>query len=71
MKFIVGLPPMGQFDIILVVLDRLSEYAYFICLSHPFTAKVVASTLCKGIVCLHDFPHSIVYDKDVVFLSHF
>nr|GFA97642.1 reverse transcriptase [Tanacetum cinerariifolium]GFA97659.1 reverse transcriptase [Tanacetum cinerariifolium] len=71
MDFIVGLPPLGRFDTILVEVDRLSTYAHFICLSHPFTAKVMASVFCKEIVRLHGFPRSIVSDRDAVFLSHF
>jgi len=60
MDFIGGLPKSNGKDSILVVVDRLTKYAHFIPLGHPFTATEVATTFLQKIVRLHGFLSSIV-----------
>ncbi|XP_031263762.1 uncharacterized protein LOC116121996 [Pistacia vera] len=71
MDFIMGLPRAFQVDTILVVVDRLTKYSHFLTLKHSYTARDVASLFIKEIARLHGFPHSIVSDRDRVFISHF
>jgi hypothetical protein len=42
MDFITGLPKSGNKSVIMVFVDRLSKYAHFYTLQHPFTTSTMA-----------------------------
>jgi hypothetical protein len=56
MDFITGLPKSKGYEAILVVVDRLSKYAHFVPLKHPYTARVIAETFVREVVRLHGVP---------------
>lgn len=59
--------PWISFEAILVVVDRLSRYANFLLLKHPYIAKGVTKVFAKEVVCLHGILNSIVSDQDPFF----
>lgn len=63
MDFIEGFPKSRRKDVILVVVDRLSKYAQFIPLVHPFTAITVAQLFLDNIYKLHGMPSTIVSNR--------
>ncbi|KAK0575090.1 hypothetical protein LWI29_033852 [Acer saccharum] len=71
MDFIDGLPVSKGKTTIFVVVDRLTKYAHFIPLSHPYTAVGVAEIFFENIFKLHGMPRSIVCDRDPTFTSIF
>lgn len=71
MDFIDSLPNSKGKSVIFVVVDRLSKYSYFIPISHPYTATIVAQVFFENIFKLYGMPETIVCDRDKVFTSLF
>lgn len=66
-----GLRRSQGYEVIMVVVDRLSKYAHFLPLSHPYTATSVARVFLDYVFKLHGLPLSIVSDMDPIFTSKF
>ena len=71
MDFIIGLSKSEGNTIIMVVVDRLTKYAHFCALSHPFKASTVSTAFMEKIQKLHGNPKIIVRDKDLIFTGNF
>ena len=64
MDFITGLPKSKGFDIILVVIDRLSKYCHFIALRHPITVRHLADVFVHEIIRLQGIPKTVLSDLE-------
>ena len=71
MDFITGLPKFEGKSVIMVVVDRLTKYAYFCALSHPFKASTVATTFMETVQKLHGNRKVIVSERDPIFTGIF
>jgi hypothetical protein len=69
MDFIEALPKLEGHDTILVVVDKLTKYALFISLSHPFTARLAVQLFLDNVFKLHGLPLAIIIDQDRIFTS--
>ena len=71
MDSIIGLPKSKGKSVIMVVVDRLTKYAHFCALSHPFKASTIATAFMETIQKLHGNPKIIVSDRDPIFTGNF
>lgn len=59
LDFIEGLHSSKSKQVILVVADRVSKYAHFLPLAHPYTAVDVAELFMDHVFKLHGMPASL------------
>lgn len=77
MDFIVKLPESTEpgtgriCDSVLVVVCRLTKYAYFLPLKESITAEDLAYEILRSIVSRHGMPKEIISDRDKLFTSKF
>ena len=71
MDFITCLPKSNGKNVIMVVVDRLTKYAQFFALSHPFKANRISTTFMETMQKLHGNPKIIISDRDPIFTRNF
>ena len=71
MDFITGLPKSKGKSVIMVVVNRLTKYAHFCALSHPFKESKISTAFMETIQKLHGNPNIIVSDRDPIFAGKF
>ncbi|GJX34061.1 retrotransposable element Tf2 [Tanacetum coccineum] len=59
---------LRQRTVLFVVVDRLSKYAHFIPMSHPFTTSQVAQVFLDNVYKLHGMSNTIVSDRDKILI---
>jgi hypothetical protein len=67
MDFITWLPKCEGKSFIILIVDRLTKYAYFCALSHPFKASTISTPFIETVQKLHGIPKIIVSDRDPIF----
>ena len=71
MDFIMSLPKSEGKSVIMVIVDKLTKYAHFCALSHPFKVSTVSTAFMETIQKLHGNPKIIVSDGDPIFTRNF
>jgi hypothetical protein len=72
MDFIIGLPKSTKKNgAIMVVVEKLSNYAHFVPVKSTCKEIDIANIFMKEIFRLHGMPREIVFDRDTKFTSRF
>jgi hypothetical protein len=68
--FIIKLPILERYDIIIVIVDRLTKYAYIIPTTETINAGQIANIILRYIVINYGIPSKIISDRDKLFISN-
>jgi hypothetical protein len=72
MNFIVGLPLMThKFDLIWMIVDRLSKSTHFISIHTNYNVQKYAGIYITRVLCLHGVPKTIMSDRGSQFVTRF
>jgi hypothetical protein len=71
MDFITGLSKSKGKSVIMVISDRLTKYAHFCALSHPFKSSTFSTAFMETVQNLHGSANIIVSGRDPIFTRHF
>lgn len=71
MDFIIGLPKSEGMDVNYVLVGCLIKFSHFIPIQSIYNISQLVKVFIKGIYKLHEFPKTIVNNRDSKFLSHF
>jgi hypothetical protein len=71
MDFIVGLPRTQVYDLIWVIVDRLTKVAHFIPVKMTYSGAKLTELYMSRIMCLHGVPKKIVSDRGSSSRSNF
>ena len=72
MDFLLGLPKtLRKHESVLVVVDCFSKMAHFLPYSRTTNTSRVAKIFFEGVVKLHGLLKTVVFDRDVKFMSYF
>jgi hypothetical protein len=72
MDFIVGLPMMARkFDLIWMIVDRLSKSTHVIPINSNFKVQRYAGIYIARLLCLHRDPKTIIFDRGSLFVARF
>ncbi|KAJ5919015.1 Retrotransposon polyprotein [Penicillium verhagenii] len=70
MDFITKLPISDGHDMIMVIVDRLTKYAYMIPTTETIDAQQMANILIRNVFANHGSPRKITSDRDKLFTSN-
>ena len=71
MDFIIGLPKSEGKTFLMVIVDRLTKYAHFFSLYHPFKEITIIISFMEIVQKLHGVTKINVSDRDPIFTRKF